>query len=545
MALPDKLTGNRIKLRFGSGINSQISELEIDDSECADGQNFDLNLDNSELKNRAPFDLVGTAPNGEAIRGIMQLEKTDGTLSTLIQAGGTVYEWDGITTFTVVGAVNASAQLRGPKESNWPLDDIVIITDLNQSQPVMTWDGTTFAPLAHDLGGDFFAKYCFVENERAFYANVKSGTATPHMVVGSKRGDNKALTVVNRPASGLNDEDPFFVLAPNFRPINGIITAFDRLIVSTTREMMYQMGAPTTSGLQLSGATAKNFSVVPFYPDSGAVGDEALTYVGNDIAFGRPGTIESVFSSLGQGDIANDDLSRDIANLIEAVDNWTLRYNSRLRKVYCFATDTSRVYVLHKSFLDERRIKALRRQEIVEKSPWSIWVTTHSFGFQPTSTISMRRPSDGLQHVYMGGPGGKLYQVEGSGGSDGGTDNLKVERLSKLFQTPDVGSSFSVVGSISYRKQFAGTVTLSFEYGGLSVFNESITITFAEAENISVWGGDVYWGGDFYFGTKFFGRLTRNPFAIAGRAEQFQVRVTVEGNADLSIQEIDLEFKSV
>ena len=62
-------------------------------------------------RSRGPFDEIGTAPNGSEIRGFATLLKTDGTETMLVQAGPTVYKWDG-TAFTNVGTVNQLAQLR-------------------------------------------------------------------------------------------------------------------------------------------------------------------------------------------------------------------------------------------------------------------------------------------------------------------------------------------------------------------------------------------------------------------------------------------------
>jgi hypothetical protein len=53
-----------VKIKFGGGLHTSASADEIDQREAADGQNFLLDLDNRELRNRPPFDLIGTVPNG-------------------------------------------------------------------------------------------------------------------------------------------------------------------------------------------------------------------------------------------------------------------------------------------------------------------------------------------------------------------------------------------------------------------------------------------------------------------------------------------------
>jgi hypothetical protein len=109
-------------LRFGGGQNSRASEDRIDPLECTKGQNYLLDTGIGEFRPRPPFDLVGTVPNGAEIRGLITLRRTDGTVQMAVQAGANVYEWDGASTFTLIGTVAASARLRGRKEAKWDLD---------------------------------------------------------------------------------------------------------------------------------------------------------------------------------------------------------------------------------------------------------------------------------------------------------------------------------------------------------------------------------------------------------------------------------------
>ena len=117
--------------------------------------------------------------------------------------------------------------------SNFELDEVVLISDLAQKSPVLQWDGTTLSEMTHNLSATSSHAIFEVENERVFYANVKSGSATPHVIVGSGRSDYDNLSVTNRPSSGLNAGDPFFLNTPDLRYINGIVIAFGRLSVST------------------------------------------------------------------------------------------------------------------------------------------------------------------------------------------------------------------------------------------------------------------------------------------------------------------------
>jgi len=203
-------------ITFGGGINARRRTADVDPNECVSGSvNFDLDPQYRALSRRNAFDLVATAPNAGAINGFAQLISPDNSVSTLVQAGTTVYEWDGDQVFTSVGTVTSGAKLRGPREHNFTLSDFVIITDLAGLETVKKWDGTTFADLAHNLGGNFFAKYCRVYNERAIYANVTAGTATPHVILGSAIGDSEDLSAGDRPASALGFDAAWFLPMPS------------------------------------------------------------------------------------------------------------------------------------------------------------------------------------------------------------------------------------------------------------------------------------------------------------------------------------------
>ena len=279
-----------VTLKFGGGLHTRASEDEIDPREAADGANFLLDLENRELRNRKPFDLIGTVPNGAEIRGGGSLLKSDGTVSTLIQAGANVYEWDGGTSFTAVGTVNANSKLRGHWRShNWTLDDKLLLTDLSLVDVVKEWDGTTFASSAFTNEaaapfGTFYAKYLSISNERAVFSHVRDpSVTTPHMIVGSQRGNYTVITITDRPSSALSEEDPFFLLSPDLKPINGHVEAFGTTVISTEKGMLFN----------LTGASAKDFAFTDFYPGSAAAGEEAVAYIGNDIVYGRQGRIES------------------------------------------------------------------------------------------------------------------------------------------------------------------------------------------------------------------------------------------------------------
>jgi len=515
---------NTLVFRFGGGLHTRASEDQINPLEAADGKNFNLDPIDHSFQNRKPFDLAGTAPNASQINGFVSLLKSDGSVSFLVQAGTTVYEWDGLTSFVSKGTVTSGAKIRGRLEHQWQLTDKVLITDLGFVHPVMEWDGTTlqnvsFTNEAAGAFGTFRARYCTVQNERAIFANVHSnGTDSEHLIVGSKRGDYTQITVSNRPSSSLSNLDPFFVVQLDNRYINGLIEAFGTTITSSLNGDMFKM----------TGTNAQNFQIEPLYPRSGASGNESVTYVGNDIVYGKVGAIESVASTDQFGDVETNDLSASIYDKVKTYKDWTIVYNSRTQRVYCFPDDVSECWVLHKPMIGQ------------PVSPWSKWTTTHPMAFQPTAVMNAYDPQDKLEYVFMGDTFGNIYRLEGTGSGDGGTYDITCERLTGMVRIPSDASMYNIDGWIIYRKNVAATVTLRFEYAGISVFNETITISIPADTSGIYWGG-FYWGGG-YWGSKFAGRLTRQRFGVPGRSTEFQVRITVEGSTDFEIQEIGFRF---
>lgn len=519
-----------VTLRFGGGLHTRASEEEIEDREAADGSNFLLDLDTKELKPRRPFDLIGTVPNAQQIRGGGSLLKADGTVQAFIQGGNKVYEWDGssFNASPVLATVNSSAKLRGHwRTHNWTLDDKLLVTDLSLIETVKEWDGgstmsaVAFKSTPSTSFGNFFAKYCSVSNERAVFAHVKDGGGTfPHMIVGSLRGDYSRISVADRPSSSLSEEDPYFLLTPDLRPINGLVESFGTTIVST------QMGKL----FNLSGASSKDFAFSDFYAGSGAAGEESLAYVGNDVIYGRQGRIESVSDTDRFGDSEADDITKEIADQVRAYTGWLTCYNSRLNRVYLFPTGISECWVFNTS---------MRGGDL---SPWMRWVTSHSLAFQPTFGMSMLDPSDALEYVNMGDAQGNLYRLEGSGTSgDGGTTSIITEFESKLFSLPLDMEAYNVQGYIKYRKNEALSVELIFEYAGKSIFNQSITVNLPAAERGPVYSGGSYYSNGEYYGS-ISGRLSRQPIYVPGQGNEFQIKVRAISDNDFSITEIGLRF---
>lgn len=525
-----KPTDLDLNVKFGGGLHTRASEDEIDPREAADGANFSLDLENRELRNRKPFDLIGQVPNAAEIRGGGSLLKGDGTISTLIQAGANVYEWNGITTFTKVGTVSATAKLRGHWRShNWTLDNKLLLTDLNLVDVIKEWDGTTFQSVTFtdetEAGfGNFHAKYLSVSNERAIFSHVRDPSVTTrHMIVGSKQGDYTEISVSQRPASALSEEDPFFLLTPDLRPINGHVEAFGTAVISSEKGALFN----------LTGSSAKDFAFSDFYAGSAASGEEAMAYIGNDVIYGRQGRIESVRDTDRFGDSEADDLTAGISDQVSGYTGWRIVYNGRLNRVYLFPEDISEVWVFN---------TAMRGGQV---SPWMRWTTNHALAFQPTFVMAMLDPADGLEYVFMGDASGNFYRMEGRGtAGDGGSTDISTEWLTKLFSAPLDAEINSVEGYIKYRKNVAASVTMTFEFTGYTAVNQVVIMSMPALSGMAHFGGDYWFGGEVYFGAAFENRLMRQKFQVAGQSADMQIRLQVTGLTDFAINELGLRFKA-
>lgn len=520
-----------IVLKFGAGLHTRASEGEIDETECTAGQNFKLDFENKEFRRREPFDLVGEAPNGQPIYGFAQLKKSDGTKSTLVQAGTKVYEWDGtLNGFTDTGvSVSSNARLRGhPTAHKWPLaTEVVIITDLGFVEPVKKWDGTTLSDITFSgVSGDFIAKYCVVSNERAFFGNVSSNsTATPHLLVGSELSDYTTLSVSSRPSSGASAADPFYLTTLDLKPINGLVEAFGQLAISSKDGNIFV----------LSGKDKTDFAVGELHPKSGATGDEAMAYVGDDIWYGRRGRIESLRATDTYGDVEPYDPSVPIQPEIEGKAWDVVLYNSQLQRVYAMHEDQGELWVYYKPSRETGR------------SPWIKYTTQHASGFNWTAQMVMFAPSasDDSEYVFFGDGSGNIYKLEGSGtGGDAGSASITANRTSKLYSMPLDSGMYQVDGWIKYRKLEAATVTITLLHQGEQIFDAPISVSLDPPSGAIYFGGANYFGGQIYFGVFGSDRITRELFAAAAGSNEVQVEVEVEGTTNFRIDEIGLRFNA-
>jgi hypothetical protein len=301
-----------------------------------------------------------------------------------------------------------------------------------------------------------------------------------------------------------------------------LVQSWNKIVTSSEGGSLYR----------LNGSSAQDFAFVSQFPRSGARGEEGLVYAGNDVIYGRQGRIESAAATEQFGDVDTNDLSEDISDLIETYGDWTLVYNQRLQRVYCFPDGQDEIWVLNKPVIG------------TSLSPWSKYVTANSTTFQPTAVMNALDPSDGLEYVYFGDDSGNVYKLEGSGADQ--TTDIVVTRTSGLFKVPADLQAFNLQGWILYRG-ISDTVqiTLEFQYAGENVFNETISETLDAADEGFYWGGSNYYSsGSAYWGKHLKGRLTRRKFGVPGQSNEFQIKVTIEGAADFKINEIGINLSA-
>lgn len=440
-------------------------------------------------------------------------------------------EFSYTTEFIFIGSCDSNARLRGWLNQNWQLRDSVIVTDLAGREDVFEWngdsDGFTRIGFQTSEGNDFGAfqaKYCAISNERALFANITDSTGEyPHLIVGSERGDLLTISTEDRPSSAIGEADPFFLVNPDLRPINGIVESSNMIAFSGREGSMFRM----------TGSSAEDFAIEELFSGSAASGDEPIVNTGNDIVYGRSGSISALSRAIELGDTEDVDLSVAIRNEIQLFSGWNLVYNSRTHKIYCFPEGGNEVWVAQKQMIGS------------ELSPWTRFTTQHDLGFSPTVAMNLYDPRDGLEYIFMGDEDGNLYRLEGYlNQQDAGSEDIVVRRRSKMFSPPvDMRIVNGLEGWVTFKKKVEDvSVNLKLLFSGESIRDVTKTLTLTGLSGGNYYGGSTYYGGDGYYGIQFFDRSQRRRFQAAGGSTEFQVEIEVEGSNDFEIAEVGLRF---
>lgn len=510
-----------MKFYFPYGLNeNQYPDI----GEAAQGSyNFELSKTTQAFKPRKPCDLAGTAANAGDIRGIMQLVKRSGAQTTLIQSGAIVYEWDGGATFTSRGTVNATSKLR---DTYWSLTDILIITDLQKLTVVKQWDGTTLSDLTTGLGVSLYAKYGVVHKGRVWLFNVTAGTDTPHLMVASAFENPVSYNTSARAgdSSFVTGNEAFYMVAPDLKPINGVVVFHNQLVISTQEGRLFR----------LSGNDSTNFIWEEFYAGSAAIGDESIVNVGNDVMYMRAGgNIESLVATQAFGDVATDDLSRFIPETVKNLTGAIAVYDQTNQKVFFFVDN--KVLVLFKDILP------------TGFSPWSIYQTQMTNNFDTQAAKYMRRPGTSNFTIYWGDNAGRIYDVNGEGAGDGGNTDIITTRKTRLVDDTVTTDDFTkniLAGRVQYRRLSECSLTLDFDWADeYNVSNSIIQLKGPPTGDTGIYfGGSFYFGESIYFseGFLFAQKISSRGFSPTGKGPGFILQLSVETDQDFQVDNVEI-----
>lgn len=514
-----------MRLLFGAGLNETGTPSV---HEASVGQNFDLAMNRFSLVPRKPFDKAGTAPNGNDIRGLLQLIKRSGVETTLVQAGPTVYKWDGGTTWTSVGTVSTSSRLR---DNYWSLDDYIVCTDLEKATVVKKWDGTTFSTLTTGLGTNLYAKYSVTHLGRVWLFNVKTSTDTPHLLVASAFENPTSYDTSKRAqdTSFTTGTEAFYMLTPDLRPINGVVLWLGDLIISTEGGRLYK----------LTGSNAKDFAFVDFYARSNVVSDEAIAAVGNDVVFVREGGIvESLAATNRYGDVATDDLSKWIPTTARTLTAPKVVYDQTNQRVLFF--QDGEVVVLFKDVVSAGATVS-EGGEVAQLSPWSLYKTTHESNFETSAAKHMRRPFTTEYTTYFGDSSGNVYDLDGSSRTgDGGTEKILCSRQTRVIETP---LNRIVRGKVRYKR--LAEVDFNIDFDWADDYNSSLvtmTLQGRDDTDTGYFNASGYFNGDAYFnqGFDFTNRPSFQTFSAIGKATAVVITVSAESYFQFEVLHVEL-----
>lgn len=461
---------------FPGGIN-ELNDEFISTGECISGQNFELEVGNSQLRPRKAFDLKVTEGSAREINGICQLIDRSDTSSTLVIADTQVYEWDGTSSLgSSVSTVTTGGNfICAP----WQLDQTIAVTDLNKVNQIKRWDGTTFANMVTSPVTPIIAKYAVEFNNRMWYFNIDdNGTDLPHVILASQFENPRTVDPSTRstgqdPTAAPTANAAFFLTTPDLKEINAADVWNEKLIISTVNGRIYE----------ITGSDATNYNVIPLYAKSNAVGEQAFVNIGNDWIWQRVGAIESLRAVETSGDVQANDLSVKIPETIASLGDTKMVYDESRQKVYMFGTN--KCLALYKHLIG------------TELSPWVPFTTNHSTDFNATSVAYIRAPNGSDYSVYWGDSSGNIYKMDGVDEGDSGSEPISMRRKLPLIKI----NGTSVEGRVKYRRRDDVDLTFLLDFSD-ELYSTTSTVTLKEQEQSpTVYGGAFYYGGAVYYGS--------------------------------------------
>ncbi len=122
--------------------------------------------------------------------------------------------------------------------------------------------------------------------------------------------------------------------------------------------------------------------------------------------------------------------------------------------------------------------------------------------------------------------------------------DITTTRTSRVFRSKQ-DRIFNVEGWVLYRSLYAATLTLDFQFQGVPILDQAITVSLSAGAFVGVYNGSNYYNDGTVYGQADKARLSRKDFGpVAGHGSFFQVKSTVTGAEDFEIHEIGLRFLS-
>lgn len=536
----DNAPSPRMLVTFPYGLNENVS---VQPGECSAGANFDLQMFRSSLVPRMPFDLKGTATNAGKLTGLLQLVKRDNTETTLTVNATKVYLWDGASSFTDKGTVNADALLRG---EYWSLGEYLVITDLNLNNVVSTWDGTTFGAMTHTgIVGNLYAKFAIVHLNRVWLFNIKVGsTSFPHMILACKFEDptNWDSSTRGGPtevgggsfATGL---EAFYVLMPDLKAINGVCLLANQLIISTDKGRMWT----------LTGSSAKDFQITDFQDTAPAIGTNSVIAMGNDVIYPRQGNaVVLLFATQAFGNVLQAGAAHWIPNTLSGITTFNdIVYDVTNQRVLFFVNN--KVLVLYKEILAQDR-SAMKDGP----SPWGVYTTQDSTAFNTKSAKYMLRPGTSTYSIFFGDDAGRIFDLYGSntiGDAGSSSNTVQASRRSRhigvevLNPWPYIEEN--ITGHVRYRRNVPVDLTVQFDWD--DEYNTTMNVVRLKGPLAS--DPSPYFGGSFYYnGTAYYnqgggaiGRVASINLNPGGKGPGFYITVSANTSSPFQVDQIELD----
>jgi hypothetical protein len=177
-----------------------------------------------------------------------------------------------------------------------------------------------------------------------------------------------------------------------------------------------------------------------------------------------------------------------------------------------------------------------------EVSPWSLYKTDLAFDFTTNAVKYMLRPGESTYSVYIGDASGNIYDLNGTGTSDNGT-NIAVSRKTRLITELNYKNDW-VFGRVQYRRLGETDLTLTFDWSNEYAETES-TIRLKgppTATTVGYYSGAYYYGGTTYYSGQldFSSKVSHQSFSPAGKAESFTLTAYLYTDVNFQVDNIEL-----